>query len=162
MVWVSAACRYLEPLPSPCPSTHSQDPVPGRPVVVHRGWEERDSADTAPEDSPLGSRGREDSPLGDRAPEDSPLGGRGPEDSPLGGKGWGPGDILAGHRGKAGMGAVGKGPQGREAWRAGALQDIQGWGEDSCPQTPRNSSHGAWLRFCGLPLEKRDRTVSPT
>ena len=142
-----------EPLPAPlpCPDTHSQGPVLGRPVAVRRGWGERGSADKAPEGSPLAGRGPGDSPLGGRCPGGSPLGGRAPEGNHLGGKGWGPGDTLAGHRGMAGTGPVGKGPLGRVPWRAGALRDIQGWGEDSCPQTPRNSFHGTWPQLLWSP-----------
>lgn len=133
---------------SPCPyphsftpRTHSQGPVPGRPVVVHRGWGERGSVDMAPEGSPLEGKG----------PGGSPLEGKGPAGSHLGGRSWGPGGTLAGHTEKAERGLVGKGLQGREAWRAGVPQDIQGWGEDSCPQTPRNSFHGAWPQILWSP-----------
>lgn len=124
-------------------------------MAVRRGWVERGSVDMAPEGSPLGGRGP-----GGRDPGGNLLGGRGPEGNPLGGRNWGPGDTLAGRRGKAGTGLVGKGPQGKEPWGAGAPQDIQGWGEDSCPQTPRNSSHEAWPQVLWLPLEERERTVS--
>lgn len=41
-----------------------------------------------------------------------------------------------------------------------APQDSQGLGEDSCPQTPRNSFHGTWPRVLWLPLEEKKRTVS--
>lgn len=100
-------------------------------MAVHRGWGERGS--------------------GDMAPGGSPLGGRGPVGSPLGDRGWGHGGTLADRRVRAGKGAAGKEPQGREAehrgaWVAGAPPDIQGWGEDSCPQTPKNSFHGTWPR----------------
>ena len=73
----------------------------------------------------------------------------------------GPGDTLAGHRGKAGTGVVGKRSQDREAWRAGAPQDNQGWGEDSCPQTPRNSSREAWPQVLWSPPRGKRENSQP-